>query len=217
MGIILPIKNFYPIESLKDLTESVVADTEILLRYELKAGVKIKCPYCQKPLVHSGYHTRKLTSLSGMALIVTLQRMKCCNPHCSSVRKNHCGRSTHVIYPSFIIPSVRYHAIEIILLLLFNLSLLQHYMELLKQHHFNITVSSIEEIARYFYRYHKPLIVKWLDYFYIRHKKKYLYITLTYRDIFRANGLFARFWIVKHYKCQHLPWRFRLSELTDLS
>ena len=115
MGIILTGKDFYPTESLKDLTESVWTDTEIRLQYELKPGVNVKCPYCQKPLVHCGYHTRKLSSLSGMSLIVTLQRMKCCNPQCAAVRKNHCGRSTHVIYPFFIIHHVRWHVAEKIL------------------------------------------------------------------------------------------------------
>lgn len=115
MGIILTGKDFYPTESLKDLTESVRTDTEIRLQYELKPGVNVKCPYCQKPLVHCGYHTRKLSSLSGMSLIVTLQRMKCCNPQCAAVRKNHCGRSTHVIYPFFIIHHVRWHVAEKIL------------------------------------------------------------------------------------------------------
>ena len=115
MGIILTGKDFYPTESLKDLTESVGADTEIHLQYELKPGVNVKCPYCQQPLVHCGYHTRKLSCLSGMPLIVTLQRMKCSNPQCAAVRKNHCGRSTNVIYPFFIIPSIRYNVLEIIL------------------------------------------------------------------------------------------------------
>lgn len=217
MGIILAIKYFYPNESLKDLTETVVSDTETHLKYELKPGVKVKCPYCQQPLVHCGYHKRKLTNLCGVNLLVTLQRMKCNNEQCEAVRKNRCSRSTHVIYPSFIIPSVRYHAVEIILLLLFNFSLLHHFLERLKQHQFNTTTSSIEDFTRYYYRYHGPLIKRYLDYFYIKHKKKYLYMNLIYKDIFRKGKLFARFWIVKHYKCQRLPWRFRLSELTDFS
>ncbi len=134
-----------------------------------------------------------------------------------SIRKNHCGRSTHVIYQFFIIPCIRYNVLEIILLLLNNFFSLKLVLEQLKQHQIKISTSSIEEITRYFYRYHKTLVKKWLDYFYVRHKKKYLYITLNYRDIVRRNGLFARFWIVKHYKCQHMPWRFRMSELTDLN
>jgi hypothetical protein len=211
MGIILAEKNFIPSGSSRDLLENSCSDTELQVGYKLKAGTKIECPYCHRDMAHCGIYEKKLLNLLGKTITVKLPRLKCSNPECPAVKKNRCERSTHVVYPNSIIPYIRYHVPEIILLFAIRLKHLNNWLGQILHQLKKSPTPVLYDAAEYFSRYHSELIREWEKFFYVRAKKSYLHISLNFHDVFKRGRLFARFWIMRHYRCKQGALRLKIA------
>lgn len=210
MGIILHEINFIPSNSGRDFLDNAGSDIELCLEFKLKTGTKIGCPHCHRVLVHCGVHQRTLKNLWGHKNTVKLPRVKCSNQECPAVKKNKCGRSTHVIYPSTIIPYIHYHVPEIILLFLHSFNYQNNLLRQLFHQLKNATSTALYDAVEYFSCYHSELLSRWRTWFDVRVKKIYLHITLNYHDVFRQRSLFARFWIIDLCRCSQSPLRLKI-------
>lgn len=204
MGLILSDISFTQQDLSEEFLENANSDTERTVELKLKHSVEICCPYCHKKMVLCGKHIRHMRALSGSKVTVVLPRVKCTNPLCPAVRKNKCKRSTHVVYPESIMPFRYYSVPEMLLCILFMLSINSIFIQKILEQLRNSALTATFDVANYFYRYHKNEVLSWAEHYHVVCKRKYLHIRLFCQDIFRGSLLFARFWILRYHQCRHV-------------
>lgn len=204
MGLILSDISFTQQDLSEEFLENANSDTDRTVELKLKHSVEICCPYCHKKMVLCGKHIRHMRALSGSKVKVILPRVKCPNPLCPAVRKNKCKRSTHVVYPESIMPFRRYSVPEMLLCILFKLSINRVFIQKILEQLRDGNLTATHDVSNYFYRYHKNEVLSWAEHYHVAWKRKYLHICLFCQDVFRVAKLFARFWILRYHQCWHV-------------